>query len=173
MVILFKKQSRGKIRTRKLNFCSLNLLLFWCMFLLVYFLSVLLLYFCFSICERIWEKGPYRAKNKLKLWLEIPLRVNAVPTFFFSMTKNYPFPIFSPNLKSNSYLESTLTASFPRETIKKALPERQASSVVFYENIEIATDEKAVVNAYNFSFLLGKDTLKFVLKLKYHRIRLY
>ena len=28
------------------------------------------------ICERIWEKGPYHTKTKLKLRLEIPLRVN-------------------------------------------------------------------------------------------------
>ena len=30
------------------------------------------------ICERIWEKGPYHTKTKLKLRLEIPLRVNPV-----------------------------------------------------------------------------------------------
>ena len=72
------------------------------------------------ICERIWEKGPYGAKTKLKLRLEIPLRVNPFPkSFFDSMTKNYPFPIFSPNLKSNRNRENELTAPFPRETIKK------------------------------------------------------
>ena len=32
--------------------------------------------FCYTICERIWEKGPYGTKTKLKLRLEIPLRVN-------------------------------------------------------------------------------------------------
>ena len=65
-----------------------------------------------AICDRIWEKA-------LKLRLEI-LRVNQdQKSFFFSMTKNYPFPIFSPNLKSNHYRESALTAPFPRETIKK------------------------------------------------------
>ena len=69
------------------------------------------------ICDQIWEKGPYRAKTKLKLRFEIPLRVNPVQKT--SMTKNYPFPIFSPNLKSNHYRESALTAPFPRETIKK------------------------------------------------------
>ena len=36
------------------------------------------------ICERIWEKGPYGAKTKLKLRLEIPLRVN--PVYMFHST---------------------------------------------------------------------------------------
>ena len=50
-----------------------------------------------DICERIWEKGPNRAKTKLKLRVYTPVRVNLVKIFFCSMTKNYLFPIFSPN----------------------------------------------------------------------------
>ena len=51
------------------------------------------------------EKGPYRAKTKLKLRVDTPVRVNLVKKSC-SITKNYLFPIFSPNLKSNSYRES-------------------------------------------------------------------
>ena len=36
-------------------------------------------------CQRIWEKGPYRAKTKLKLRLEIPFRINpALKSFFIA-----------------------------------------------------------------------------------------
>ena len=35
------------------------------------------------ICDQIWEKGPYGAKTKLKLRLEIPLQVNPVQKRFF------------------------------------------------------------------------------------------
>ena len=35
------------------------------------------------ICERIWEKGPYRAKTKLKIRVDTPVRVNPVKKVFF------------------------------------------------------------------------------------------
>ena len=35
------------------------------------------------ICEGIWEKGPYRAKTKLNLLVETPVRVNPVQKVFF------------------------------------------------------------------------------------------
>ena len=46
------------------------------------------------ICERMWEKGPYRAKTKLKIRVDTLVRVNPVKTVFFVMTKNYLFPVF-------------------------------------------------------------------------------
>ena len=56
-----------------------------------------------DMCDRIWERGPYRAQTKLKLRLKTPVKVNSVKKHFYIMTKNYLFPIFSPNLKSNHY----------------------------------------------------------------------
>ena len=35
------------------------------------------------ICELIWEKGPYRAKTKLKLRVDTPVKVNLVKKIFF------------------------------------------------------------------------------------------
>ena len=35
------------------------------------------------ICERIWEKGPYRTKTKLKIRVNTPVRVNPVKNVFF------------------------------------------------------------------------------------------
>ena len=113
-----------------------------------------------NICERIWEKGPYGAKTKLKLRLEIPLRVNPVPkSFFYSMTKNYPFPIFSPNLKSNRYRESELTAPIPRETIKKRYRSYKRLALFSTKTLKSLPMKKQYLNAYNFAFLLCKDTL--------------
>ena len=116
--------------------------------------------FSARICERIWEKGPYGAKTKLKLRLEIPLSVNPVPkSFFYSMTNNYPFPIFSPNLKSNRYRESELTAPFPRETIKKRYRSYKRLASFSTKTLKSLPMKKQYLNAYNFAFLLGKDTL--------------
>ena len=117
-------------------------------------------YIYIHICERIWEKGPYGAKTKLKLRLKIPLRVNPVPkSLFYSMTKNYPFPIFSPNLKSNRYRESELTAPFPLETIKKRYRSYKRLASFSTKTLKSLRMKKQYLNAYNFTFLLGKDTL--------------
>ena len=98
----------------------------------------------------------YCAKTKLKLRLKTPVRVNPVTKkSFYSMTTNYPFPIFSPKLKSNLYQESGLKASFPYETITGA----KASIIVFYETLKSVPMKKQYLNAHNFAFLLGKDTL--------------
>ena len=73
------------------------------------------------------------------------------------MTKKYPFPIFSPNLKSNCYRKSALITPFPRETIKKR--ERQASSIFSTKTLKSLPMKKQYLNAYNFTFPVGKDTL--------------
>ena len=110
-------------------------------------------------CERIWEKGLYRAKTKLKLRLGVPLRVNQVKKISFSITKNYPFPIFLPNLKSNLYRQSALTAPFPQETIKKRYWIDKLLASFSTKTLKSLPMKKQYFNAYNFAFLLGKDTL--------------
>ena len=104
------------------------------------------------------EKGPYRAKTKLKLRLVIPLRVNQVKTIFFCIQKNYSFPIVSPNLKSNRYRESTLTAPFPWETIKKRYRSDKLLASFSTKTLKSLPKKQQYLNAYNFAFLLGKDT---------------
>ena len=83
--------------------------------------------------------------------------------FFYSMTKKYPFPIFSPNLKSNRYRESELTALFPRETIKKRYRSYKRLASFSTKTLKSVPMKKQYLNTYNFAFLLGKDTLNSLL----------
>ena len=103
------------------------------------------------ICERIWEKGPYYTKTKLKLRLEIPLRVNPVQKNVFICMITY--------LKSNRYRKSILTVPYPWETIKKHYRSDKLLESFSTITLKSLPMKKQYLKTYNFAFLLGKDML--------------
>ena len=79
--------------------------------------------------------------------------------FFLQYDKELPFSYLFTKFEVQPLSRKCLNSAFSKGNNLKALPERQASSVVFYENIKIAPKKKQYLNAYNSAFLLGKDTL--------------
>ena len=65
-------------------------------------------------CEWILEKGPHRAKKKLKVLLETPHRVNPVKKYFIVRQRITLFLLYDKHLKSNRYRESAATAPTSR-----------------------------------------------------------